>query len=55
MTTSPHIELATSPRWSARRTVESLTHAAVAAIAFALLAGAWLSFFIVVPLDFTVR
>lgn len=55
MTTSPHIELTTSPRWNARRTVESLTPAAVAATAFALLAGAWLSFFIVVPLDFTVR
>ena len=55
MTTSPHIELTTSPRWSARRIVESLTHAAVAAIAFALLAGAWLSLFTVVPLDFTVR
>ena len=55
MTTSPHIELATSRRWSTRRIVESLPHAAVAAIAFALLAGAWLSFFLVVPFDFTVR
>jgi hypothetical protein len=55
MTTTSHIELATSRRWSTRRTVESLTQAAVAAIAFALLAGAWLSFFMVVPFDFTIR
>jgi len=54
MTTSPHIELATSRR-STRRTVECLTHAAVVAIAFALLAGAWLSLFTVLPHDFTVR
>ena len=55
MTTSPHIELATGRRWSTRRIVESVTHAAVAAIAFALLAGAWLEFFMVVPPDFRVR
>jgi hypothetical protein len=55
MTTSPHIELATSRRWSTRRIVESVTHAAVAAIAFALLAGVWLEFFTFVPFDFRVR
>lgn len=55
MTTTSHIELATSRQWSARRIVESLPQAAVAAIAFALLAGAWLSFFMVVPFDFTIR
>jgi hypothetical protein len=55
MTTTSHIELTTSRRWSTRRIVESVPHAALAAIAFALLAGAWLEFFTFLPLDFRVR
>ncbi len=55
MTTSSHIELATSRRWSVRRIVESLPQAALAALALALLAGAWLVFFTFVPFDFRVR
>jgi hypothetical protein len=55
MTTSQHIEPATSTRWSARRLVEGLPQAALAALLFALLSGAWLAFFMFVPFDFTPR
>ena len=53
MTTSHHIELATGTRWSMRRALESLPQAALAALAFALISGAWVAFFTFVPLDFT--
>lgn len=53
MTTSHHIEVATGTRWSVRRVVESLPQAALAALAFALIVGAWVAFFRFVPLDFT--
>lgn len=53
MTTTQHTELATATRWSVRRVVESLPEAALAALAFALIVGAWVAFFRYVPLDFT--
>lgn len=53
MTTPQHTELTTGTRWSVRRVVESLPQAALAALAFALIAGAWVAFFRYVPLDFT--
>jgi hypothetical protein len=53
MTASQHLELTTEHRWNARRIVESLPQAALAAVAFALITGAWLAFFTFVPVDFT--
>ncbi len=55
MTTSSHIEPATVSRWNAHRILASLPEAALAALAFALVTGAWLTFFLVVPFDFRVR
>lgn len=55
MITSSHIEPATVSRWNAHRILASLPEAALAALAFALVTGAWLTFFLVVPFDFRVR
>jgi trans-aconitate methyltransferase len=55
MTVSQHIELATGSGHKTRRIVERLPQAALAAVMFALVMGAWLAFFVFVPIDFRVR
>lgn len=51
MTVSP-VQL-TAERAQARRLLARLVEPALAALAFALLTGAWLAFFTFVPFDFT--
>lgn len=55
MTVSPHIELTTGSGRKARRIVEGIPQAALAALMFALVTGAWLAFFMFAPIDFRVR
>jgi hypothetical protein len=55
MTVSPTIEMPASGTTRADRLASRLPHGAVALVAFGLLAGVWLAYFMVVPLDFTVR
>jgi hypothetical protein len=55
MTVSPTIETRTSSATRSDRLSLKLAHGAVALVAFGLLAGVWLAYFMVVPLDFTVR
>lgn len=50
MTVSPTIELVSATRWH-----ERLAEAVIGLVAFALLSGAWLAFFMLVPFDFTIR
>jgi hypothetical protein len=54
MTTSPHTEPATAHRWNAHRILARLPQAALGALAFALVTGVWLTFFLFVPFDFHV-
>lgn len=55
MTVSPTIETRTSRTVRFDRIAPRLAHGAVALVAFGLLTGVWLAYFMVVPLDFTVR
>ena len=55
MTVSPTIEIRTSKTARSDRLASRLASGAVALVAFGLLAGVWLAYFMVVPLDFTVR
>ena len=55
MTVSPTIATRTSGTARFDRIASRLAHSAVALVAFGLLAGVWLAYFMVVPLDFTVR
>jgi hypothetical protein len=55
MTVSPTIEIRTSPFAPDDRLLSRIARAAIALVAFGLLAGVWLAYFTVVPLDFTVR
>jgi hypothetical protein len=58
MTVSPTIATRTSGTVRFDRIASRLAHSAVALVAlvaFGLLAGVWLAYFMVVPLDFTVR
>ena len=55
MTVSPTIETRTSRTVHFDRIAPRLAHGAVALAAFGLLAGVWLAYFMVIPLDFTVR
>ena len=55
MTVSPTIETRTSSTVRFDRIASRLAKGAVALVAFGLLAGVWLAYFMVVPLDFTVR
>ena len=55
MTVSPTIATRTRRTVRVDRIVPRLADGAVALVAFALLAGVWLAYFTVVPLDFTVR
>jgi hypothetical protein len=50
--TASQIELTTG-RAQSRRLLHRLAEPALAALAFALLTGAWLAFFTFVPFDFT--
>ena len=55
MTVSPTIETRKSSAVRFDRIASRLAHGAVALVAFGLLAGVWLTYFTVVPFDFTVR
>ena len=55
MTVSPTIEIRTSRTARFDRFGSRLARAAIALVAFALLAGVWLAYFTFVPFDFTVR
>ena len=55
MTVSPTIDSRTNRTVGFDRIASRLAHGAVALVAFGLLAGVWLAYFMVVPLDFTVR
>ena len=55
MTVYPTIETRTSRTVRFDRIASRLVHGAVALVAFGLLAGIWLTYFTVVPFDFTVR
>ena len=55
MTVSPTIEIRTSKTARSDRLASRLAHGAVALVAFGLLAGIWLAYFMIVPLDLTVR
>ena len=55
MTVSPTIETRTNDNVRFDRIASRLAHGAVVLVAFGLLAGVWLAYFMVVPLDFTVR
>jgi hypothetical protein len=55
MIVSPTIEMPASRTRRVDRLASRLAHGAVALVAFGLLAGVWLAYFMVVPLDFTVR
>jgi hypothetical protein len=50
VTVSPTIELATRTFWRHERLAEAIA----GVIAFALLSGAWLAFFMFVPFDFRI-
>lgn len=51
MTASPKLELAAAPP-AARTLRSSVAEAVLATLLFALVTGAWLAFFLFLPLDF---
>jgi hypothetical protein len=53
MTTTQHIQLASSDERSFQPIVARLAEPALAVLLFALVTGAWLAYFMVVPLDFS--
>ena len=55
MTVSPTVSPAVELRAHRLEIASKLAHAAISLVAFALLAGIWLAYFMVLPPDFTVR
>jgi hypothetical protein len=55
MTTTQHIQLESRDERRLQGIAARLTEPALAVLLFALLTGAWLTFFVFVPFDFRVR